>query len=66
MDDRSHHAPLYEALLAYRESGNRSYHVPGHKNGQAYRRMPTKTEGEGVRVEDAVPSGAAVSSELGG
>lgn len=66
MNDRSHHAPLYEALLAYRESGNRSYHVPGHKNGQAYRRMPTKTEGEGVRVEDAIPSGAAVSSEFVG
>lgn len=66
MNDRSHHAPLYEALLAYRESGNRSYHVPGHKNGQAYRRMPTKMKGEGARVEDAIPSGAAVSSEFVG
>ncbi|MDP9702474.1 arginine/lysine/ornithine decarboxylase [Paenibacillus intestini] len=29
-------APLYEALLAYRDSKQRSYHVPGHKNGQVY------------------------------
>ncbi|PYE43786.1 aminotransferase class I/II-fold pyridoxal phosphate-dependent enzyme [Paenibacillus barcinonensis] len=29
-------APIYEALLAYRNSKQRSFHVPGHKNGQAY------------------------------
>ncbi|MGN7416406.1 aminotransferase class I/II-fold pyridoxal phosphate-dependent enzyme [Paenibacillus sp. SAF-068] len=34
---KSSRAPLYEALLAYRDSKQRSFHVPGHKNGQAYR-----------------------------
>ncbi len=29
-------APLYEALLKYREQKRISFHVPGHKNGQAY------------------------------
>jgi len=29
-------APLYEALLEYRERKNRTFHVPGHKNGQVY------------------------------
>jgi len=28
--------PLYEALLDYREQRRISFHVPGHKNGQAY------------------------------
>ncbi|SIR60806.1 Arginine/lysine/ornithine decarboxylase [Paenibacillus macquariensis] len=28
--------PLYEALLDYREQNRISFHVPGHKNGQAY------------------------------
>ncbi|WP_430095744.1 aminotransferase class I/II-fold pyridoxal phosphate-dependent enzyme [Paenibacillus cisolokensis] len=31
-----HQAPLLEALLRYREEGNVSLHVPGHKNGKAY------------------------------
>ncbi|MCL6605983.1 MAG: amino acid decarboxylase [Paenibacillus sp.] len=29
-------APLYEMLELYKEKGNTSYHVPGHKNGRAY------------------------------
>jgi len=29
-------APLYDALLEYRERKNRSFHVPGHKNGRVY------------------------------
>lgn len=29
-------APLYEALLEYKRSKRTSFHVPGHKNGQAY------------------------------
>lgn len=29
-------APLYEMLEQYRNMGNISYHVPGHKNGEAY------------------------------
>ncbi|MEW4372757.1 aminotransferase class I/II-fold pyridoxal phosphate-dependent enzyme [Paenibacillus kandeliae] len=29
-------APLYERLVQYAQSGQRSYHVPGHKNGGAY------------------------------
>ncbi|MGG6312030.1 aminotransferase class I/II-fold pyridoxal phosphate-dependent enzyme [Paenibacillus macerans] len=40
-------APLYEALLRYREKRNASFHVPGHKNGQALR-------GE-VRVDGVLP-----------
>lgn len=31
-----HRAPLYEALLKYKSSRQRTYHVPGHKNGQVY------------------------------
>ncbi|MEK4045843.1 aminotransferase class I/II-fold pyridoxal phosphate-dependent enzyme [Paenibacillus sp. FSL H8-0048] len=30
-------APVYEMLEQYRLKGNISYHVPGHKNGEAYR-----------------------------
>src|SRR5690606_40123121 len=30
-------APLYEALLRYKEAKLASFHVPGHKDGQAYR-----------------------------
>jgi arginine decarboxylase len=29
-------APIYEMLEQYRLMGNISYHVPGHKNGEAY------------------------------
>lgn len=29
-------APIYEMLEQYKARGNTSYHVPGHKNGQAY------------------------------
>lgn len=29
-------APLYEALLEYKRRDYASFHVPGHKNGQAY------------------------------
>ncbi|MGC5776881.1 aminotransferase class I/II-fold pyridoxal phosphate-dependent enzyme [Paenibacillus pabuli] len=39
MEHKCNTAPLYEALLAYRDSGQRSFHVPGHKNGQVYRRL---------------------------
>ncbi|NMO98277.1 aminotransferase class I/II-fold pyridoxal phosphate-dependent enzyme, partial [Paenibacillus lemnae] len=42
-DDRATHeihskekAPLWEALLKYRDERKRSFHVPGHKNGEAY------------------------------
>lgn len=31
-----HRAPLYEALLKYKSTQQRTYHVPGHKNGQVY------------------------------
>ncbi|BCG56588.1 hypothetical protein PUR_00130 [Paenibacillus sp. URB8-2] len=30
-------APLYEMLECYKAEGKISFHVPGHKNGQAYR-----------------------------
>lgn len=36
-------APIYEALLAYRQSDQRSFHVPGHKNGQVYRQWMQHT-----------------------
>lgn len=32
-------APLYEALLAYRERKDASFHVPGHKDGEAVRQI---------------------------
>ena len=46
-------APLYEALLAYRDSKQRSFHVPGHKNGQVYHRWMQQSEavGEGQQEE---------------
>lgn len=34
-------APVYEMLEQYRVKGNISYHVPGHKNGEAYRGSET-------------------------
>ena len=37
-------APIYEALLAYRHSKQRSFHVPGHKNGQVYYQWMQQTE----------------------
>lgn len=36
-DNVKHRAPLYEALLRYKKANHASFHVPGHKNGQAYR-----------------------------
>lgn len=36
-DSVKHGAPLYEALLRYKKANHVSLHVPGHKNGQAYR-----------------------------
>jgi len=35
-DELRNTAPLYEMLEHYNAKGNTSYHVPGHKNGQAY------------------------------
>ncbi|CAH0122701.1 Arginine decarboxylase [Paenibacillus sp. CECT 9249] len=32
----SQRAPLYEALVSYHLRQNATFHVPGHKNGQAY------------------------------
>lgn len=40
-------APIYEMLEQYRQKGNISYHVPGHKNGEAYR----NTEDAGYLAE---------------
>lgn len=34
--NKSVRAPLYEALIQHRNSEKRTYHVPGHKNGQVY------------------------------
>lgn len=44
MLDSKHSAPLYEALLQYKESANASFHVPGHKDGQAYRTLHKGSE----------------------
>ena len=35
-DELRNTAPVYQMLELYREKGNTSYHVPGHKNGRAY------------------------------
>ena len=45
---------LYEALLAYRDSKQRSFHVPGHKNGQAYRHLVEQAEAGQPPVKDIV------------
>ncbi|WP_427181739.1 aminotransferase class I/II-fold pyridoxal phosphate-dependent enzyme [Paenibacillus sp. TC-CSREp1] len=44
-------APIYEALLAYRHSKQRSFHVPGHKNGQAYHRWIGHTKQDTVQEQ---------------
>lgn len=36
-EERMNRAPLYEALREYRKKKDASFHVPGHKNGQALR-----------------------------
>lgn len=36
MDMDRERVPLVEALLAYKNKANKSFHVPGHKNGKAY------------------------------
>ncbi|WP_188542540.1 aminotransferase class I/II-fold pyridoxal phosphate-dependent enzyme [Paenibacillus segetis] len=44
MLESKHSAPLYEALLEYKESAKASFHVPGHKDGQAYRTLHKASE----------------------
>lgn len=51
---KSSRAPLYEALLTYRDSKQRSFHVPGHKNGQAYRHLVEEAESEQPSVKEIV------------
>ena len=58
MKYRSYHAPLYEALLHYQESGNRSFHVPGHKNGQVYRGLSNKENTKQPGCSDVIPTRA--------
>ncbi|CAM3094552.1 aminotransferase class I/II-fold pyridoxal phosphate-dependent enzyme [Paenibacillus sediminis] len=36
MDKKNDKAPLYDALLDYKNHRYKSFHVPGHKNGQVY------------------------------
>ncbi|WP_055105371.1 aminotransferase class I/II-fold pyridoxal phosphate-dependent enzyme [Paenibacillus ihumii] len=45
-----HGAPLYEALLRYKKAKHASFHVPGHKNGQAYRNSSSGLAEELTRV----------------
>lgn len=52
--NKSSRAPLYEALLAYRDSKQRSFHVPGHKNGQAYRHLLEQAEAGQSPAKDIV------------
>ncbi|MCM3136434.1 aminotransferase class I/II-fold pyridoxal phosphate-dependent enzyme [Paenibacillus polysaccharolyticus] len=52
-------APLYETLLAYRDSKQRSFHVPGHKNGQVYHQWNNQSEG----TEDALQKGIVDHTE---
>ncbi|WP_145336360.1 aminotransferase class I/II-fold pyridoxal phosphate-dependent enzyme [Paenibacillus xylanexedens] len=47
-------APLYEALLAYRDSKQRSFHVPGHKNGQVYYQWMQSFEGAGDDLQKGI------------
>ncbi|MFS0874069.1 aminotransferase class I/II-fold pyridoxal phosphate-dependent enzyme [Paenibacillus xylanilyticus] len=58
MKNKSYRAPLYEALLTYQESGNRSFHVPGHKNGQVYRGLIEKENREQSGMSEVVPTTA--------
>lgn len=44
MTDNKNRAPLYEALKKYNNKQDASFHVPGHKNGQAYRRYIKENE----------------------
>ncbi|MGZ7445735.1 aminotransferase class I/II-fold pyridoxal phosphate-dependent enzyme [Paenibacillus sp. TH7-28] len=37
MPEQANRAPLYEALMQYMKKSDVSFHVPGHKNGQALR-----------------------------
>lgn len=46
-------APLYEALLQYKNSNKRTYHVPGHKNGQVYSKVGQNTLLQDVMKIDA-------------
>ncbi|MCP1423964.1 arginine/lysine/ornithine decarboxylase [Paenibacillus xylanexedens] len=52
--NKASRAPLYEALLAYRDSKQRSFHVPGHKNGQAYRHLVEQAEAGQSPAKDIV------------
>lgn len=36
MSEETHNAPLHEALQEYRKRKDTSFHVPGHKDGQAW------------------------------
>lgn len=44
-------APVYEMLEQYRHKGNISYHVPGHKNGEAYRSTISAESSAGYLTE---------------
>lgn len=52
--NKASRAPLYETLLAYRDSKRRSFHVPGHKNGQAYRHLVEQAEAGQSPAKDIV------------
>ncbi|WP_211749485.1 aminotransferase class I/II-fold pyridoxal phosphate-dependent enzyme [Paenibacillus sp. Marseille-Q4541] len=46
-------APLYDALIQYKNSGKHTYHVPGHKNGQVYSNLTPPTMLQKVMSIDA-------------
>ncbi|WP_338556472.1 aminotransferase class I/II-fold pyridoxal phosphate-dependent enzyme [Paenibacillus sp. KS-LC4] len=45
------HAPLYEMLLKHTDSQPVSFHVPGHRYGQALGAIKTEREGEGLESD---------------
>lgn len=46
-------APLYDALIQYKNSKKHTYHVPGHKNGQVYSNLAQDTLLQEVMKIDA-------------
>jgi len=53
MADHKPKAPLYEALVHYRQRKDASFHVPGHKDGQAYLDINEEMTLAGVMEIDA-------------
>ncbi|MGO4532593.1 aminotransferase class I/II-fold pyridoxal phosphate-dependent enzyme [Paenibacillus sp. 2TAF8] len=57
-------APLYEALLTYRDSKQRSFHVPGHKNGQVYQQWMQQSDVVGEVQQEEIGNTVEVGNTL--